>query len=69
MVHMRVYLTYVVKVTMWHFLAVCHLLVLIQQCVQIEFALQVLQPAEREALAWTIRRRRKNVVQITIELT
>lgn len=54
MMHMCINLSNVIEVSMGHTLAVCHFLVLIQQHIKVEFALQILQTPECEALTGTI---------------
>ena len=53
-VNVSVDLSHVVEVPVGHLLAVCNLLVLVEQVVQVELAFQVLESPECKALAWSI---------------
>ena len=59
----------IVEVSVWHLLAVCSLLVFVEEVIEVEFAFEVLESTEREALAWSIRRYFENGVQVHVVLS
>ena len=48
---MGIHFPHVVKVSMWHTFAVCHLLIFIQKNIQVKLAFQILEAPERKAFA------------------
>lgn len=67
-VHVGVYFPDVVKVSVRHLFAVGRFLVLVEQRIQVEFALEVLQTPKCKALARPVRRGGKDPVEIHVKL-
>ena len=66
--NVSVNLTDVIEISMRHPFAVCHLLVLVEQHVEIELALEILQSAEGKTLARPIGRDVQDGFEVHIEL-
>jgi hypothetical protein len=66
-VHVRIDLSHIVEVPMWHLLTVGSLLVFVQEVVEIKLSFQILKTSESKALAWSIGRNFQDCIQVNVK--